>query len=134
MDLGLVAAAGRLAQVSWDWMVLAIVPYRLLWVLIFLKREILGNQSPLPNWYEGLYAICFTVFSVAIMFLILAFFQRFRQSGSASLLDPMQAEAYGMCLVRYPIALWWQYRQIGYAMPTYLKATMLVMQTFTLDQ
>ena len=33
---------------------------------------------------KGLYAICFTVFSVAIMFLILAFFQRFRQSGTAS--------------------------------------------------
>ena len=81
MDRGLLAADGRMAKVSWDWMVLAIVPYCLLWVLIFIKREILGNPSPLPDWYEALYAICFTVFSVAIMFLILAFFQRFRQSG-----------------------------------------------------
>ena len=52
-----------------------------MWVLIFIKREILGNPSPLPDWYEALYAICFTVFSVAIMFLILAYFLRFRQSG-----------------------------------------------------
>src|SRR5216684_2341668 len=85
LDRGLLAADGRMAKVSWDWTMLAIVPYCLLWVLIFIKREILGNPSPLPNWYEALYAICFTVFSVAIMFLILAFFQRFRQSGSAKL-------------------------------------------------
>src|ERR1700752_323758 len=90
MDRGLLAADGRMAKVSWDWMVLAIVPYCLLWLLIFIKREILGNPSPLPNWYEGLYAVCFTIFSVAIMFLILAYFQRFKQSESAVLLDPMQ--------------------------------------------
>ena len=56
MDRGLLAADGRMAKVSWDWMVLAIVPYCLLWVLIFIKREILGNPSPLPDWYEG--ALC----------------------------------------------------------------------------
>jgi hypothetical protein len=76
-----------MAKVSWDWMVLAIVPYCLLWVLIFIKREILGNPSPLPDWYEALYALCFTVFSVAIMFLILAYFLRFKQSGWSAL-DP----------------------------------------------
>ena len=81
MDRGLLAADGRMAKVSWDWMVLAIVPYCLLWVLIFIKREILGNPTGFPDWYEALYAICFTVFSVAIMFLILAYFLRFKQSG-----------------------------------------------------
>ena len=85
-----------MSKVSWDWMVMALVPYCLLWGLIYIKREILGNPSPLPNWYEGLYALCFAVFSVAIMFLILAYFLRFRQSGSSALLDPMQADAYGM--------------------------------------
>ena len=100
MDRGLLAADGRMAKVSWDWMVLAIVPYCLLWVLIFIKREILGNPSPLPNWYEGLYAICFTVFSVAIMFLILAFFQRFSiSSGEAARSDA------GRCLRHVPGAL-----------------------------
>jgi surface polysaccharide O-acyltransferase-like enzyme len=123
MDRGLLAVDGRMAKVSWDWMVLAIVPYCLLWGLIFIKREILGNPSPLPNWYEALYAICFTVFSVAVMFLILAFFQRFRQSGSAKLLDPMQADAYGMFLVHYPIALWLQYWLFDYDLPAIVKAT-----------
>src|SRR5436190_10942931 len=89
MDRGLLAADGRMAKVSWGWMVLAIVPYWLRWGLIFIKREILGNPSPLPNWYEGLYAVCFTVFSVAIMFLIVACFQRCRPLDSASLRDPM---------------------------------------------
>ena len=100
---------------------LAIVPYCLLWVLIYIKREILGNPSPLPDWYEGLYAFCFVVFSVAIMFLILAFFQRFRQSGSAKLLDPMQGDAYGMFLVHYPIALWLQYWLFDYDLPAIVK-------------
>ena len=31
----------------------AIVPYCLLWGLIFIKREIFGNPSPLPDWYEA---------------------------------------------------------------------------------
>ncbi|MCG2629599.1 acyltransferase [Bradyrhizobium sp. WYCCWR 13023] len=122
MDRGLLSAEGRMAKVSWEWLVLAIVPYCLLWVLIFIKREILGNPSPLPNWYEGIYALNVTVFSVAIMFLILAFFQRFRQSGSAMLLDPMQSAAFGMFLVHYPITLWLQYWLFDYNLPAVAKA------------
>jgi hypothetical protein len=104
MDRGLLAADGRMAGVSWDWMVLAIVPYYLMWVLISIKRENLGNPVDLPDWYEGTYAVCFTVFSVAILFLILAYFLRFAQSGK-SVLDSMQADAFGILLVHYPIAL-----------------------------
>src|SRR5467141_657115 len=132
MDRGLLAADGRMAKVSWDWMVLAIVPYCLLWVLIFIKREILGNPSPLPNWYEALYAICFTVFSVAIMFLILAFFQRFASSGR-SVLDPMQADAYGMFLVHYPITLWLQYWLFDYDLPAIVKVAIGLVLTVALS-
>ncbi|MEH2486716.1 acyltransferase family protein [Bradyrhizobium sp. AZCC 2230] len=131
MDRGLLSAEGRMAKVSWEWLVLAIVPYCLLWVLIFIKREILGNPSPLPNWYEGSYAVCVTIFSVAIMFLILAFFQRFRQSGSAKLLDPMQVSAFGMFLVHYPITLWLQYWLFDYNWPAIAKAfTVFVLTVF----
>ena len=108
LDRGLLAADGRMAKVSWDWMILTIVPYYLMWVLISIKRDILGNPVDLPDWYEGLYAVCFTVFSVAILFLILAYFLRFASSGR-SVLDAMQADAYGIFLVHYPIALWLQY-------------------------
>ena len=59
----------------------------------------------------------------AVLFLILAFFQRFRQSGSAKLLDPMQQDAYGMFLVHYPIALWLQYWLFDYDLPAIVKAT-----------
>jgi len=55
------------------------------------------------------------------MFLILAFFQRFRQSGSAKLLDPMQSDAYGMFLLHYPIALWLQYWLYDYDLPAIIK-------------
>src|SRR3954452_25248802 len=83
MDRGLLAPDGRMARVSWDWLMLALIPYCLLWVLIFIKREILGNPADLPDWYQTSYAVCFTVFSVAIMFLILAYFLRFKHSGSS---------------------------------------------------
>ena len=46
MDRGLLAAEGRMAKITWDWMVLALVPYCLMWVLIYIKREILGNPEP----------------------------------------------------------------------------------------
>jgi hypothetical protein len=121
LDRGLLAADGRMAKVSWDWMMLALVPYCLLWVLIYIKREILGNPENLPDWYEGTYAVFFTIFSLAIMFLILAYFLRFKHSGS-SLLDPMQADAYGMFLVHYPIALWLQYWLFNYDLPAIVKA------------
>jgi surface polysaccharide O-acyltransferase-like enzyme len=128
MDRGLLAADGRMSKVSWDWLMLALIPYCLLWVLIYIKREILGNPSPLPNWYEGLYAVCFTVFSVAILFLILAYFLRFKQSGW-SILDPMQADAYGMFLVHYPIVLWLQYWLYDYDLPAIVKASIAFLLT-----
>jgi hypothetical protein len=132
LDRGLLAADGRMAKVSWDWMMLALVPYCLLWVLIFIKREILGNPSPLPNWYEGIYAVCFTIFSVAIMFLILAYFLRFKHSGW-SILDPMQADAYGMFLVHYPIALWLQYWLFDYDLPAIIKVAIGLALTIALS-
>jgi hypothetical protein len=79
-----------------------------MWVLIYIKREILGNPVRLPDWYEATYGLFFAAFSVAIMFVILAYFLRFKQSGW-SILDPMQPDAYGMFLVHYPIVLWLQY-------------------------
>jgi surface polysaccharide O-acyltransferase-like enzyme len=121
LDRGVLAPDGRMAKVSWDWMILAIVPYYLMWVLIGIKRENLGNPSPLPNWYEAAYAVCFTVFSVSILFLILAYFLRFAQSGKSSL-DLMQSDAYGMFLVHYPIALWLQYWLFDFNMPATVKA------------
>ena len=132
MDRGLLAADGRMAKVSWDWMVLAIVPYCLMWVLIYIKREILGNPVELPDWYEGPYAVCFTVFSVAIMFLILAYFLRFKQSGW-SVLDPMQADAYGMFLVHYPIVLWLQYWLFDFDLPAIVKAAIAFVLTVALS-
>ena len=128
LDRGLLAADGRMAKVSWDWMILAIVPYYLMWVLITIKRGILGNPEDLPDWYEGAYAICFTVFSVAILFLILAFFLRFAHSGK-SVLDPMQSDAYGMFLVHYPITLWLQYWLFDYNLPATVKAPIVFVLT-----
>jgi peptidoglycan/LPS O-acetylase OafA/YrhL len=86
----------------------------------------------LPDWYEGIYAVCFTVFSVAIMFLILAYFLRFKHSGW-SILDPMQADAYGMFLVHYPIALWLQYWLFDYDLPAIVKAAVGFVLTVALS-
>ena len=81
-----------------------------------------GNPSPLPQLYEGPRTrSCFAVFSVAIMLLILAFFQRFSMSLLAKLLDPMQADAYGMFLVHYPIAAVGAILLFDYARPAIVK-------------
>ena len=59
---------------------------------------------------------------MAILFLILAYFFRFKQSGT-SMLDPMQPDAYGMFLVHYPIVLWLQYWLFDFNLPAIVKAT-----------
>jgi peptidoglycan/LPS O-acetylase OafA/YrhL len=58
---------------------------------------------------------------VAILFLILAYFLRFA-GGGKSVLDPMQADAYGIFLVHYPITLWLQYWLFDYNLPAIAKA------------
>src|ERR1700760_736406 len=45
---GVLAADGRLARGSWGWLIATLVPYCLMWVLIYIKREILGNPDPQP--------------------------------------------------------------------------------------
>ena len=77
-------------------------------------------------------AVCFAVFSVAILFLILAYFLRFKQSGK-SMLDPMQPDAYGMFLVHYPIALWLQYWLFDFNLPAIVKAAIAFVLTVVLS-
>ena len=132
LDRGLLAADGRMAKVTWEWMILALVPYCLMWVLIYIKREVLGNPVVLPHWYEGIYAFCFAAFSVAVLFLILAYFLRFKHSGW-SILDPMQPEAYGMFLVHYPIVLWLQYWMFDFDIPAIAKALVAFLLTVLLS-
>ena len=132
LDRGLLAADGRMAKVTWEWMIQALVPYGLMWVLIYIKREILGNPMWLPQWYEGLYGFCFAAFSVAVLFLILSCFIRFKQSGW-SLLDPMQPDAYGIFLVHYPIVLWLQYALFDYDLSAIIKALIAFVLTVALS-
>ncbi len=131
-DRGVLAADGQLAKSTWIWAILALVPYCLMWVLIYIKREILGNPVWLPDWYEGIYGFCFAAFSVAIMFVILAYFLRFKQFGW-SMLDPMQGDAYGMFLVHYPIVLWLQYWLFDYDLPAIAKAAIAFVLTVILS-
>jgi hypothetical protein len=132
LDRGLLSADGDLAKRSSGWIVAALIPYCLMWVLIYIKREILGNPARLPNWYEGTYALCFAAFSVAIMFVILTYFLRFKQSGR-SILDPMQPAAYGMFLVHYPIVLWLQYWLFDFDIPAIIKALAAFVLTVVLS-
>jgi len=128
LDRGLLSADSRLAKSSWGWAIIALVPYCLMWVLIYIKREILGNPERLPVWYEGIYGLFFAAFSVAIMFVILAYFLRFKQSG-LSILDPMQPDAFGIFLVHYPIVLWLQYWMFDFDNPAIVKAAVTFVLT-----
>jgi hypothetical protein len=121
-ERGVFSADGRLAKSSWGWIVATLIPYCLIWVMIYIKREILGNPDPQPYWYLAFYGLFFVTFSAAILFAILAYFLKFKQSGW-SVLDPMQGDAYGMFLVHYPIALWLQYWLFDYDLPAIVKAS-----------
>jgi Acyltransferase family len=128
-DRGLLGSDGRLAKSGWGWAIATFVPYCLLWVLIYIKRGILGNPSPLPDWYEFCYGILFVIFSAAMLFTILAYFLRFKRSGW-SVLDPMQKDAYGIFLVHYAFALWIQYWLFNVDLPAIIKV--LIGFAFTL--
>ncbi|SHH65797.1 acyltransferase family protein [Bradyrhizobium erythrophlei] len=129
---GILSADGRLAKSGWGWVIATLVPYCLMWVLIYIKRGILGNPPVLPHWYEASYGVFFVAFSAAILFAILAFFLRFRQSGW-SILDPMQNDAYGMFLVHYPIVLWLQYWLFDFDVPAIVKAAVAFVLTVALS-
>ena len=114
------------------WTVPALVPYCLMWVLIYVKREMLGNPPRLPDWYEAIYGLFFAAFSVAIMFTILAYFLRFKQSGWSGL-DPMQPAAFGMFLVHYPIVLWLHYWMFDFAISAIAKGLIAFVLTVLLS-
>jgi len=117
---GVLSADGRLAKSTWGWIATTLVPYCGLWVMIYIKREILGNPPVQPQWYLAIYGFFFVAFSAAILFAILAYFLHYKQSGW-SVLDPMQGDAYGMFLVHYPIVLWLQYWLFDYDLPAIVK-------------
>ena len=128
VNRGILSADGRLAQSSWGWIAVTLVPYGLLWGLIAIKRLILDNPPQLPAWYEASYGLFFVAFSAAILLAILAYFLRFKRSGFSAL-DPMQADAYGIFLVHYPIVLWLQYWLFDYDLPAIVKAVVAFVLT-----
>jgi hypothetical protein len=132
LDRGVVGADGRLAKSSWGWIAATLVPYCLMWVMIYIKREILENPPVQPYWYLAIYSFFFAAFSAAILFAILAYFLRFKRSGW-SMLDPMQPDAYGIFLVHYPIVLWLQYWMFDYDLPAIVKAPVAFVLTVVLS-
>ncbi|WP_426615019.1 acyltransferase family protein [Bradyrhizobium sp. McL0616] len=120
-DRGILSADGQLPKNRWLWVGVTLIPYCLMWVMIYVKREILGNPDPQPHWYQAIYGTFFVLFSASILLAILAFFLH-QKSPGPNLLDRMQADAYGMFLVHYPIALWLQYALFDYELPAIVKA------------
>jgi hypothetical protein len=131
-DRGLLSADGRLAKSGWGWVIVTLIPYCLLWGLIAIKHEMLGIRVFQPDWYEASYGLFFVAFSAAILFAIFGYFLRFKRSGW-SVLDPMQADAYGMFVVHYPIVLWLQYWMFDFDLPAIVKATAALVLTVILS-
>jgi peptidoglycan/LPS O-acetylase OafA/YrhL len=127
INQGVLSTSGRLAQSNWGWMVATVIPYCLLWVLIYVKRDVLGNPDPQPAWYLAAYGLFFVAFSAAILFAILGFFLGSQRSWN--MLDRMQGDAYGMFLVHYPIVLWLQYWLFDYDLPAVIKAAIAFILT-----
>jgi peptidoglycan/LPS O-acetylase OafA/YrhL len=85
-----------------------------------------------PAWYETAYSLLFVLFSAATMFAILAYFLNHRRT-EFSVLDRLQADAYGMFLVHYPIVLWLQYSLYDVDVPAIVKATIAFVGTTLLS-
>ncbi|WP_369722734.1 acyltransferase [Bradyrhizobium sp. LLZ17] len=131
-DRGILSADGQLPKNRWLWVIATLVPYCLMWGMIYVKREILGNPDVLPHWYQAIYGTYLALFSAAILLAILAFFLH-QKSPAQNLLDRMQGDAYGMFLVHYPIALWLQYALFDYALPAIVKAAVVFVLTVILS-
>jgi hypothetical protein len=131
-DRGVLSANGQLPETRWFWLIVTLIPYCLMWGMIYIKREILGNPYPLPDWYLAIYGLFFVLFSAAILFAILAFFLHSKTPGP-TLLDRMQSDAYGMFLVHYPIVLWLQYWLFDFDWPAIVKAAIAFVLTVLLS-
>lgn len=131
LDQGVLSAGGRLAKSSRSWMLTALISYGLMWVMIYIKRGILGNPDTQPVWYLAIYGLLFVTFSAAILFTILGFFLGSKHSWN--MLDRMQGDAYGIFLVHYPIVLWLQYWLFDYDLPAIVKATIAFVLTVVLS-
>ncbi len=124
LEDGVLSSDSRLAHQWSHWALASLVPYGAMWVLIIIKREILGNPDQLPNWYEINYGIAYVLFSTSIIFAIMGFFLRF-QRGGWSILDPLQNDAYGIFLVHYAYMMWLQYWLYSYNLSAITKATIV---------
>jgi hypothetical protein len=131
-ERGVLSENGALPGDRWRWLIVTLIPYCLMWVMIYIKREILGNPAELPDWYQLVYGSFFVLFSASILFAILAFFLHSKAPGP-TLLDRMQADAYGMFLVHYPIVLWLQYWMFDAAWPAIVKAAIAFVLTVILS-
>jgi surface polysaccharide O-acyltransferase-like enzyme len=129
---GILSEDGKLPKDRWLWLIATLVPYVLMWVMIAIKREILGNPNTLPDWYQVVYGLFYVLFSAAILLTILAFFLHSKAPGP-NLLDRMQADAYGIFLVHYPIVLWLQYWMFDFDWPAIVKATIAFVLTVILS-
>jgi surface polysaccharide O-acyltransferase-like enzyme len=129
---GILSEDGKLPKDRWLWLIATLVPYVLMWVMIAIKREILGNPNTLPDWYQAVYGLFYVLFSAAILLTILAFFLHSKAPGP-NLLDRMQADAYGIFLVHYPIVLWLQYWMFDFDWPAIVKATIAFVLTVILS-
>jgi peptidoglycan/LPS O-acetylase OafA/YrhL len=120
VERGVVGMGGRLANSSWGWLIAALVPYCLMWVMIYIRYEILGNPYTQPAWYLAIYGLFFVTFSAAMLFVIQGCFLGSRRPWN--MLDRMRADAYGIFLVHYPIVHWLQYWLFDLDWPAIVKA------------
>jgi surface polysaccharide O-acyltransferase-like enzyme len=132
LESGLLSAHGKLTERRWFWTIVTLIPYALMWVMIYIKREVIGNPDPLPAWYLGIYGLFYVLFSASILFAILAYFLH-SQTPGPTMLDRMQGDAYGMFLVHYPIVLWLQYWLFDFDLPAIAKAAVAFFATVALS-
>jgi len=123
-DRGLLAADGALAKRWMLWSNLAPLAFFFLVAVFLVLLFTLAKGGPGPA-LASLVNFAFVLSCATSCFAFLACFVRFRQRPSRAW-DSLDANAYGIYLVHYPIVAWLQYALLDQAWPGYAKGLVAI--------
>jgi fucose 4-O-acetylase-like acetyltransferase len=124
-DLGLLSEDGELARRWPAWLLATVVTFAGMILLIYYKREFLGDPNDPPLWWNAVHALFFACFSASQTLNLLALFLKFESRGR-SILDSLRESSFGIFLIHYLPLLWLQYALYGLTLAPAMQATAIL--------
>jgi peptidoglycan/LPS O-acetylase OafA/YrhL len=125
---GILAENCELARRWPVWLGCALVCYGVLLALLYIQHNGLADPASPPLSWNAFYGLAFAMFSAAMTFTVLAFFQHFAEN-NWRLLDAMQPASYGIYLVHYIFITWLQYALYEASFPAGIKFAIVFIGT-----